>query len=213
MNKTTKTIVSYLGLMLALGGLDHGIFETLQGFTPTPGLVIQAIGPVERFWVHGSEEAFTIIPNFLVTGILAILVGLAILIWSFRFMHMKRSGLVFILLCVLLFLVGGGIGQIVFFIPAFMAATRVHSPLTGWQKILPAGIRPGFSRIWPFTLGISIISYLIALEIAIFGWVPGLSDAEQILQICWSLLVVSLLCNLVSVISGFAKDIILVKAE
>ena len=71
MNRTTKTIISYLGLMLALGGIDHGIFETLQGFTPTPGLVIQAIGPLERYWVHGSEEAFTIIPNFLVTGILA----------------------------------------------------------------------------------------------------------------------------------------------
>jgi hypothetical protein len=85
MNPATKIIVSTIGVLLSLAGLDHGFFEILQGSQPTKGLVIQAIGPAQKMWHYGTEEAFSIVPNFLVTGILAILVSLAILVWSVRF--------------------------------------------------------------------------------------------------------------------------------
>ncbi len=207
MNQTTKIITSYLGALIGLSGMNHGLFEALQGFKPADGLIIQAIGPANRFWEHGTEEAFTIIPNFLITGILALLVGAAVIVWSVGFMSRKHSSAVFLLLCIMLFLVGGGIGQIVFFTVIGLAATRIHRPLTWWKKILPVRIRRGLSRVWPVSLTVGIASFLIAIEIAIFGAAPGVGDPEQRLYLCWSLLGFSLLLFLATFVAGFAKDI------
>ena len=71
----TKAVAAALGVCVGVSGLDHGFFEALQGNTATPGLIVQAIGPAQRMWIHGTEEAFTLVPNFLVTGILAMAVG------------------------------------------------------------------------------------------------------------------------------------------
>ena len=86
------------GIMLGIAGLDHGFFETLQGNTATNGWIIQAIGDAQQMWIHGTEEAFTIVPNFLSTGLLAIAVSIAIMIWSVRFMDTKYGSTMFILL-------------------------------------------------------------------------------------------------------------------
>ena len=111
-NHATRAIVATLGVLLAIGGLDHGLFEVLQGNVPTSGLIIQAIGDRHRMWVYGTEEALTVVPNFLATGLLAILVSVAIAVWSVGFVHTRHGATVFILLFVVLFLVGGGIGQL-----------------------------------------------------------------------------------------------------
>ena len=70
MNRATRNIVTAVGVMLGIAGINHGFFETLQGNIPTNGLIIQAIGDAQQMWIHGTEEAFTIVPNFLITGIL-----------------------------------------------------------------------------------------------------------------------------------------------
>ncbi len=139
MNRATRINVVVIGIIFAIGGMSHGFFETLQGNTPTNGLIINAIG-AGNSWTRlteGGEPAFTIIPNFLLTGILAMLVGVAIMIWSVGFVHKPHGPLVFLLLFVLLFLVGGGIGQVAFFIPAWLVATRIHKPLRWWQNLMP----------------------------------------------------------------------------
>jgi hypothetical protein len=64
--------VSTLGVLFAIGGIDHGFFETLQGNKPTPGLFIRSIGPQQQMWPYGTEDAFTLIPNFLFSGIVSI---------------------------------------------------------------------------------------------------------------------------------------------
>ena len=61
----TRIITSTLGILLAIAGFSHGFFEAIQGNTPTNSLIIQAIGADNQMWEHGSEEAFTLIPNFL----------------------------------------------------------------------------------------------------------------------------------------------------
>jgi hypothetical protein len=207
MNRATQTIVSTMGVFLGLSGMNHGFFETLQGTVPTPGLIVQAIGPAQRFWIHGTEEAFTFLPNFLLTGLAAMLVGLAIIVWSVGFIHTRHGPAVFLLLCICLFLVGGGIGQVVFFIPAWAVSTRIHKPLTWWRKVLPAGARPVLAKIWPFSVSLGSFCFLVALEIAIFGFMPGLSDPEQILYTCWYFLLAAWLLYLLSFVSGFASDI------
>ena len=134
MNRATRNIVTAVGVMLGLAGMNHGFFEILQGNIPTNGLIIQAIGDADQMWIHGTEEAFTIVPNFLITGILAIVAGMAVMIWSAGFVHKKHGPTVFILLFVSLFLTGGGIGQIVF----------LSQP--GWLRPVSASRSPGGER-------------------------------------------------------------------
>jgi hypothetical protein len=43
------------------GIINHGLFEILQGNNSTNGFFIEAIGDANRFWVHGTEAAFTIL--------------------------------------------------------------------------------------------------------------------------------------------------------
>jgi hypothetical protein len=197
-----------LAVLLAISGmLAHGFFEVLQGNTPTDGLFIEAIGEAHRIWEHGAEGAFTIIPNFLITGLLAMTVSLGIIIWSVGFVHKKNGPLVLLLLFILLFLVGGGVAQILFFIPLWAVATRINKPLSWWRRILPAGPRRVLAELWPWFLVAGAVLFVIGLVISITGYVPGLSDPEQILTIDWSILGIGYLLYLLAFVAGFAYDI------
>src|SRR5512146_689412 len=157
----TRVTATTVGVVLGLSGMNHGFFEFLQGNTPTGGLVIQAIGPANRFWERGTEEAFSIMPTFLASGLLSMLVGLIIVIWSLCFIQRKVGPPVFLGLFIVLFLVGGGIGQIAFFVPAWAFATRMHKPLTWWRKVLPRTLWPFLSGLWPVTLMLATLAILI----------------------------------------------------
>ena len=128
MNRATRINVSTMGVILAIAGMVHGIFEIFQGNTPTGGLIIQTIGDAHQMWLYGTEEAFTIVPNFLITGILAMVVSLTVVIWSGWFIARKRGAVVFLLLSVLQFLVGGGFAQIFQVLLVAAAATRDSYP-------------------------------------------------------------------------------------
>lgn len=172
MNRATKIVASSLGIFLGLSGLDHGIFEILQGKTLTNGLLIEAIGPDHLMWKHGGESAFTVLPNFLITGIFAILVGIALIVWSLWFLDSKHGTKFLVLLTLLLFLFGGGIGAPVIFGPlAWVAASRINKP--SQQK--PSGF---FAKVWRYALAIAWVSSIIGLFIAITGYIPGISPAE-----------------------------------
>ena len=207
MNHATRKIVSTVGIILGISGMNHGFFEFLQGNQPTGGLIVQAIGPVQRMWVHGTEEAFTLLPNFLMAGVFTMLVGLVIIIWSVGYIDKKHGATVFILLFLLLFLVGGGIGQIVFFLPTWAVATRINKLLTWWKQVHPEKTRMALSKLWHFSLAVSVLSFLIALEIAIFGFFPVVNDPEVLLYTCWSFLLVGLVVLHFTFLAGFMSDI------
>ncbi len=65
----TRVTATTVGVLMGLSGMNHGFFEFLQGNVATGGLVIQAIGPAQRFWERGTEEAFSIVPTFLASGL------------------------------------------------------------------------------------------------------------------------------------------------
>lgn len=203
----TRVIATTIGVIFGFSGINHGFFEFLQGNKNTEGLVIQAIGEAQRFWALGTEEAFTIIPNFMISGLLSMLVGLAIIIWSLWFLPTKYGRTVFLLLFILLFLVGGGIGQIAFFIPAWAFATRIDKPLTWWKKVLPKSSWPILSKLWTVILVLASIAILIGLEIAIFGFVPGMSNPEQIQNTALLLVLCSALLYVISFIAGFGHEL------
>ena len=197
----TRVIAAALGVCVGVSGLDHGLFEVLQGNKTTPGLIVQAIGPAQRMWIHGTEEAFTLVPNFLVTGILAMAVGLLTIAWSIRFVDRPNGSRILLLLGGLLFLVGGGIGMLVFLLFGWAVARRIHRPLT-WQSVLPAGVGSVLARAWPGLVATGLALYAFALEVAIVGVVPGVSDPDKALLICWSALLAMLAAFLVALVGA-----------
>ncbi len=203
----TRLIATTVGVIFGFAGFNHGFFEFLQGNKPTDGLVIHAIGEAQRFWVQGTEDAFTIVPNFLVSGLISMIVGLTIVVWSIWFLPRKQGTTVFLLLFILLFLVGGGIGQIVFFVPAWAFATRMNKPLTGWKKILPRRSWPFLCKLWPVTLILASAAVLFGLEIAIFGIVPGMTNPDAINNTAMSLVAASAVLYIASFIAGFGHEL------
>lgn len=70
--------------------MEHGIGEMLQGNAAPGGILINAIGPqVKSVW-QGREPALAIIPNFFVTGVLAIIVSHIVILWAAAFVHLKQ---------------------------------------------------------------------------------------------------------------------------
>jgi hypothetical protein len=201
---TATTIGVFFGLF---SGVNHGFFEILQGNKPTNDLLISAIGEAQRFWLEGHEPAFTVIPNFMITGILSIIVGLAIVIWSIWFLPTKHGRSVFLGLFILSFLVGGGIGQVAFFIPAWAFATRMDKPLTWWRQVLPRRSWPFLSKLWPVTLVLATAVMLIGLEMAIFGYFPGLTEPETIQNTAMLFVLASAILYVMSFIAGFGHEL------
>ena len=207
MNRAIRTVVAVIGILFAIGGITHGYSEVLQGSTATPGLMIEAIHESRQTWAYGGEAAFTLIPNFLVTGLAAIAVSIVIIIWCLRFLDTKHGATVFLVLFVLSLLVGGGIGQVAFFVPAWLFATRINKPLTWWRDALPQGFRQAIGGLWRWTVVLAAALVLIALEIAIFGYFPGVADAEQLMNIVMTSLGSALLLFVIAFISAVASDI------
>ncbi|MEO0562864.1 MAG: hypothetical protein AAF125_12205 [Chloroflexota bacterium] len=207
MNRATRISAITLATVFALGGLSHGIGEVLQGNTPTNGRQIDAIGPAHQTWEYGGESAITLIPNFLYTGIAAITVSLLIVVWAFVFLHRPGGPWGLLALFITLLLVGGGIGQVLFFPWAVAVATRINHPLTGWRRRLPDKVRGRLAAWWPALLSVGVVSILFALYIAVFGYVPGLTGADARLILVGILLLTGLLGFLASFVAAFAHDI------
>ena len=206
-NRATRLITSIFGVALAIGAFHHGFFEFLQGNTATEGILIQAIGEQHRYWVHGTEEAITIIPNFLFTGLLAMAISVFAGVWSVKYINTKHGSSVFLSTFIVLTLVGGGLAHIAFFLPIWGYSTRINKSLDFWSKLFPKNVRRILGQIWPFSAAIVVISFIIALEISIFGYFPGVDNPELILAICWSLLGLAWVLVQASYISGFAYNI------
>ena len=179
-NRTILVVVSTMAIIFGIGGIAHGFFEALQGFTPTNGLVIHAIGEADRMWEYGNEPAFTVIPNFLITGIASMAVGIAVIVWSVGFLHRRNGPTVLLLLFVLLFLVGGGIGQVVFFSIIWVFSTFIHKQLKPSKSEKEIGLRKKTARFWRAFLVASSVAIVFALEIAIFGLVPFVKNPDTI---------------------------------
>jgi len=206
-NRATRLITTIFGVALAIATFHHGFFELLQGNTATEGILIQAIGEQHRYWVQGTEEAITIIPNFLITGLLAMAISVFAVAWSIKYIDTKHGSNVFLLTFIVLTLTGGGLAHIVFFLPIWGYSTRINKGLDFWNKLLKKGARRILGRIWPFSTAIVAILFIVALEISIFGYFPGVDKPEMILTICWSFLGLAWVLVQASYISGFANDI------
>lgn len=206
-NKAIRTIVLVFGVLLSISGMFHGLFEVLQGNVRTESMMINAIGESHKFWLYGDEPAFTLIPNYMLTGVAAIVVSIIIIVWSVKFLDRKYSAHVFLLLFVLLLLVGGGVGQAVFFIVIWGFATRINKPLLCWNKVIPVSIRKVMSKLWRYLLFASSLMVSFALEIAVFGYVPGISDPDVISLVMLTSLGSGFLLMILAFVTGISFDL------
>jgi hypothetical protein len=121
----TRAAASIIGIFAGLGGASHGPGEMFQGNIAPSGIVIEAW---PELTVLAGEPAMTIVPSFLVTGVLTIIFGLLVAIWAAKFVQRKNGGLVLILLSIIMLLVGGGLFPPVFGVAAGIIGTRIkHS--------------------------------------------------------------------------------------
>lgn len=118
----TRVAASAIGIFGGLGGASHGPGEMLQGNIAPNGLVLEAW---PELTVLAGEPAMTIIPSFLVTGVLTIIFGLLVAVWAAKFVQRKNGGLVLILLSIIMLLVGGGLFPPVFGVVAGIIGTRI----------------------------------------------------------------------------------------
>jgi hypothetical protein len=119
------------GILAGLGGLTHGIGEALQGNVRPGGIIIESWtqGPIATHM--GGEPGMTIVPSLLVTGILNILVSVAVVVWSLLVRN-RNGGRILIGLSVAMLLVGGGFGPPIIGILAGVAGTMVGRPSRVW---------------------------------------------------------------------------------
>jgi hypothetical protein len=156
MRKATKIVATGFGIVAGIAGVEHGYFEILQGNTKPDSVMIASIGPPcipEEIW-NACEPAMTIIPNFLITGILAVIIGLTLLIWSTFFIQSKYGGPVLILLSFGLLMFGGGIFPPVIGIIGGIAGIKINEPISKKQTGSPMRLA---AKLWPWPLVIFMI--------------------------------------------------------
>jgi hypothetical protein len=156
MRKATRTVAVWLGITAGVAGLEHGYFEILRGSTRPAGLMILSIGPPcvpEETW-NGCEPAMTILPNFLITGILSVIISLIILVWSLGFVQRRYGGMVLILLSLALLLFGGGIFPPLIGITGGLAGIKINKPISGRQV---GSFLRFAARLWPWPLVVFLV--------------------------------------------------------
>ena len=203
MRNATRALVSTLGTIMGLGGIEHGIGEVLQGNTVTSGLIFPSWPNSVFFRIVGGEPAMSVIPNYLVTGILAIIFSLVFTVWATMLIDRKKGSLVLIFLSIIMLLLGGGIFPPIIGILLGILGTRINAPLTWWHSHLSVGFRHFLENLWPWSFTVCIISWLSLFPgMSVFDYLFGINNSN--------LAYITMLCAfgllLLTVFAGFAKD-------
>ena len=162
----TRVVVAVLGTLVGLAGVEHGIGEMLQGPVRPGGLVIMSWPDAPALEILSGEPALTVVPSLLVTGVLAVAVGLAVVVWSIWFAGRSDGGLVLIGLSGLLLLVGGGLA------PPLMGVVigAVAARITTVPRRPPGRLGRVIGPVWPWFLVAAVLGYL--------GLMPGMVAAS-----------------------------------
>ena len=195
-NRSTALFVAILGTVIGVSGAIHGVHSILKGNTPTGGMLLPSIG------------AFTIVQNYLLTGMLAVALGMAVVVWTIGFIDRKYGPTVFVVLCVALFLVGGGIAEVAFILLAALLSTRIHHPLGKWQRAADSRLGLALSKLWPYAISMAFSIFLIGYSIWLFVLPPGeVRQIGTLHYVTWISLSIGFISLLVVVPCGFMRDI------
>ncbi|MCL4562150.1 MAG: hypothetical protein M1281_16255 [Chloroflexi bacterium] len=204
MNRATKITVATFGSIMGLAGIEHGIGEILQGSTAPNGIMFPSWPDAAFFRVVSGEPAMSIIPNLLITGILAILFSLAYIYSAIFSVQRKSGGLGLILLAVAMLLFGGGIFPPILGMGIGVLRVKVNSPNNWWRTHLTSKFADILKTAWSYIFVACLIGWL-----ALF---PGINLLGTYLGVDNPTLTVAIigfaLSSLVlTALSGIARDI------
>lgn len=174
--------MSVFGVLAGLAGIEHGVGEMLQGSGRPAGLMIESWPHSAALEVLGGEPAMTIVPNLFVTGLLAVLVSLAMVIWSGWFVDRRHGGLILIALSALLLLVGGGFGPPLI---GIISGVAVMVPSVESRR-QPGVVSRALARSWPWITGAGVLGYLLLMPGTVIldvSWGVSSSSAVAVLSV------------------------------
>jgi len=193
MRHAIRTTVATFGTLAGLAGIEHGVGEILQGSVAPAGIVIQSWPNSPWFQILNGEPAMTLVPNLLVTGILATLCSAALAAWSVLFAHKKHGALGVIVLSLAALPVGGGFGPPLLGTIVGLTATRIHAPLERWRS------RRTLAALWPWAYAGALASWMLLC--------PGTSILDRVFKVRNMEIVVS-----VSIVASFGLLILAILA-
>ena len=148
----------------------------------------------EEVW-HLCEPAMTILPNFLITGILSMLLGLATMIWAGAFLRRSWGATILVVLSIGLLFFGGGIFPPLVGVVGGIVGTKINTPL----KRTTGGFWRVLARAWPWTI--------ILLFVGLFGQVViGYFFNDFLMEYGAFLLFLPVLL-LVTILTGYGQDL------
>lgn len=171
----TRIVVAAFGIFAGITGIIAGIFEILQGNTATNGFVISTIDPDHPLSTDFTYFSVSIIPNYLLTGIAALIMSTLFMIWSIGFVHRKHGVKILFILAILQMLVGGG-WVIDLASLTCLLATQIGHPLNLWRTKMPVSIRDWSVKLLPFSM---IIYVIVALSMNALS-ILALNDASYL---------------------------------
>jgi hypothetical protein len=172
MNRATRAVASTFGVLAGLPGIIYGFFEILQGDISTNGTIIDAIGST-KMWLGDPAPAFTLVSNYLVTGILAFIISLIVIIWAIAFIQIKKGWAVWICLSILQLLVGGGIAQIMLIPLVGLIASQINAPLKWWRIHFSERLRCILAKQWLWSLSLGAFLYFLHYAIPVIAGLTG----------------------------------------
>jgi hypothetical protein len=205
--------IAIFSSLFGFSGIEHGFFEILQGNTKTSGSLISAIGPVQKYWLHGTETAFTIIPEFLTTGIVTIVISFCVIMWSLLFMKNRYSWIILLFLSIAQFLTGGGFAQIFLSVILSITAAGLYRPRIFWNKYVSVKIRSVFSKLWNYSFFLFIIIFLSAMEMAVFGFPYGNTNPEITYKIMMISSYMMIILFFFTLVFAYSKDSMITKTN
>ena len=113
-----------------------GIFLILQGNEPISGVKISYIGTGYQMWEHDTYFALTLIPNYMYSGIITLLVSASLIYWTIFQIHKKKTGSTGLLILSIAQLLTGGGFVIDLAIITFLLSLGIDKDHHRWKGIL-----------------------------------------------------------------------------
>ena len=164
----TRLVVAAFGVLCGLTGVIAGLFEVRQGGVAPSGFVISTIGSNYAAAGDFTYFAVTVVPNMLLTGVLALAFSCLVIYWSVRRVHKKNGALILLGLSAAQMLVGGG-WVIDLSLMSCVLAMRIGKPLNWWRAHLPPHLGLWLARLFPFSLMVYAFISLAMLVLTVLG--------------------------------------------
>ena len=206
----TKLLVNTYSILVGLTAIVHGFYETLQGNEPIKESLIDAIGPKQRLWEYSILHAVSYAPTYMIAGILAIIMGILVIVWSLFFIEKRLRTIILFFLIILTFLVGGGYGApLSLGLLAILASLRINNPILKLNDYLSSSIKVLTIKLWPTSLIVFIIVFIGSILITIIGWpFVNIFGTKATNSLVWLMVPVMMILMIFAVLNALIYDVI-----